>query len=309
MRRYIKFIFAVTATLILCTSVCSCNNAPIPSHDADKVVDEVDENAEVKRSYLIFVSEEMNDNLSNSFEDATDYGFFTTTDQKVLSDAKKSVISPFTNKSIDYQYSNCSRISNKADNIGSLYSVYDLYNAEKEELTYLHDTSLLSFYFYRESIRPETPVDLDQSDALVLANDFLLKFLTKEQIDKYEAPIITEEASGTYLYIVKYVRKFAGFDTDDVIAVFISLNGNVVAYNGINIGKYDNINDVITVEEIESAKAALTNKINSMNLKNTKIRDTIITTNVEGSPYLRIDFSYENDDGFVHVETVLTNII
>lgn len=311
-KKYVRFIAVIIAAAFLCSIICSCNDAATQSQTSNlnKDVDMIEGNIQNENyKYLVVQSEGTDKKICEVFVNATEYGLYTAVEKKVFNEVEKSIISPFTSQRLDYQYSNCSKNKNEADSIDPFYSVYDVYNTERENLIYLHGTELLCQYFYREDSSQGLEMTLSRNEALEIANDFLLSFLSKDQIAKFEPPVINEEPSGTFMYTVSYVRKVAGFDTDETITVFISLSGKVVGYNGNNLDKYDSYVDTIKADKVNEAKKALETKIQSLNLSNCSIHFPIITTNTSGELFLMIDVEYSDDCGMTMVDSCLINIL
>ena len=244
----------------------------------------------------------------SGFEIASDHGFYTSSENKVLEDVKKTVKSPFTSKTVEYLHSDCAKTENATEKLGDFYSIYDVYNSEEEELTYLHGTNTFCGYFYRENVFFEPNITLTKTEALNVAKAFLLKFLSEDQIAKFEAPTI-EGPSQVFMYTISYVRKIAGFNTDETIKVFISFSGKVVGYNGDNLNKYDGYIDSITEKSVTAAKNALESKINSLGLKEASLGSPTITTNAYGELFLKRRVTYTNDEGFEVVNEYLINIL
>lgn len=299
MKKYVKYTALIVLLAMLCFAVCSCNGT--------EVLDNNGQNKEYK--YSVVRSEGMNKKVSDVFIDATELGIYTETENITLDDVDKTIVSPFTSQRLDYMHSESSRKTSKDDTIGTFYSVYDEYNCERENMLYLHGTDLLCMYYYREEFPLKTKMALSKAEAIELANDFLLSFLSKEQMDKFERPVVTDETAGTFMYYVTYTRKVAGYDTDEDIMVFISLSGKVTGYNGKNLDKYDSCADKINADDVKEAEKALEAKIRSLNLPGCSMRSPVIITNTSGELFLRIDTEYRNDEITERLDSFLINIL
>lgn len=244
----------------------------------------------------------------NSFSAAQVIGLYTSTYEKQFDNVDTSKVSPFTSEIIPYMYSDCSKLREGAGEDGTFYSVYDVYNHESETLKYLHGTNLLCYYFYREGYRPLEPVDMSEDEAVEVANTFLNTFLITEQLAKFEAPIITEGPEDIFLYTIKYVRRIAGYDTDETLTVFISLSGKVVAYNGMGLDKYDDYVDVITENNVNEAKELIESRLETLGLPDYRLRDIVIITSTEGKPFLRIGVEFVDECGLPRLESCMVDI-
>lgn len=299
MKKRVKYIAFIVLLTMLCFAVCSCKET--------EVIENNGQNTEYK--YSVVQSEGTDKKVRDLFADSTEFGLYTKVENRMFDDVNKTIVSPFTSQRLDYMHSQSSIKTNKDDAIGTFYSVYDEYNCEHENLLYLHGTELLCMYFYREDHPIRTTIDLGEDEALKLANDFLLSFLSEEQIAKFERPVVTDETAGSFMYYVTYTRKVAGFDTDEFIMVFISLSGKVTAYNGMNLDKYDSCADKINADTVNEAKKALEAKIRSLNLTDCSMRSPIIVTNTSGELFLRIDTAYSDDCGASHLDSFLINVL
>ena len=267
-----------------------------------------DDNQNIEHIFLIAMSESTSDKLKGEFEDTEQYGVCCSTSIEVLDDFDKHISKdPISNQDLEYSYSECLYKNSLTKEYGTHYSVYDIYNTQDTTIGVLHGTDLICYYFKRNS-NNDGVVQLTDGDAKSLADAFIVSVHGADVLSAFNIVSIKQDTSGLFSHVINYTRLTNGHKTDENMTVYIGKSGAVVGYNGYNVGKYDTLKDKFNDRKINSAIDSLNNKIDSLGLKNMKKNEPIITTDTEGSLFIRIDFSYEDDYGFVCGETVLVNV-
>ena len=311
-----KNVFLVILTILLFMALTSCsltnNNVNEATddltNDSSSLDHSVTDSHEYEPVFLIVMSESVNTSseIRNEFEDAEKYGLYCTATREVIKDLENATRkSPIDDQVMKYAYSECSYNRTSKEH-GTHYSVYDFYKTDSMEVGVLHGTDLICYYFNRQTV--EEHKKLTDIQAKSLADSFVLSVVEEDVFNEFDSGLVKADTSGVFSYTVKYSKTTNGYKTDESITVYIDKLGNVVGYNGYNVCKYDTLKDQFADDKIGLAKKALVDKINSLGLKSIEMTDSLITTDIDGGLYVRIDFSYENDDGFVCGETALVNI-
>lgn len=264
-----------------------------------------------KYTFLFVPSENTSDTIRDSFADAGQYGLYSTTKSEQLSDLQKDTKKgiAFPSEDLKYAYSQCTYKNNSSEEFGAHYSVYDVYLNDHEEVAYLHGTDLVCSYFNRSGdLRSGVSINTDD-EAKVISDEFVLSIISEDIFSGFECTSITKDNSGLFSYVINYSKLTLGHKTDENITIYIDNSGTVVGYNGYNVCKYDDLVKEFNNDSINSAKSALITRINGLNLKNTEIGEPFLTTSADGELYLRINFTYEDENGFACGETVLINVI
>lgn len=283
-------------TLLLVFSLASC------AHVTN------DDNQNIEHIFLIVMSENTSDKLNGEFENAEQYGVYCSSSKEVLDDFDKKILKdPISNQDLEYSYSKCSYKNSLTKEYGTHYSVYDIYKTEDATIGILHGTDLICYYSKRNS-NNDGVVQLTDGEAKSRADAFIVSLLGTDVHSAFNIISIKPDTSGLFSHVINYTRLTDGHKTDENMTVYIDKSGAIVGYNGYNVGKYDTLKDKFNDRKINSAIDSLINKIDSLGLKNMKKNEPIITTDTDGSLFIRIDFSYEDDYGFVCGETVLVNV-
>ena len=258
--------------------------------------------------FLIVMSDNTSDQLKDVFKDANEYGVYGSASREVLKDLEKHTLkNPMNNRSLEYSYSECLYKNKSTQAYGTHYSIYDIYKTEDTEIGVLHNAGLICYYYSNQSSE-DSVAQLTDAEAKSVADAFILSIVGDDIFVAFDNVSVKADASGVFSHVVNYTRLTNGQRTDENMTVYIDKSGTVVGYNGYNVCKYDTLKEKFDSNKIDSAKVSLTRKINSLGLKNIKMNDPIITTDADGSLYVRIDFSYENEYGYVCGETVLVNV-
>lgn len=314
MSKYLKSFLNIVALIV--TSgllLCSCNHTQNAGDESSNDTEKSPGNAEYVYGFL--PSEASNPKLNDSFVQAAELGLYTNSYEINIKDVKSKVKSCFTSEDAAYKYSNCSELKSGTGEYGSFgdfYSIYDTYGSEHETLSFLHGTDMLCRYVFFEEGLYEA-INLTVEEAINVSNEFLHSFLSDEQLAKFEAPVVEGGIDGIYKYRIRYVRKIAGFETDETITVFISLSGKAYIYNGMNMDKYDEYIDVIKEDNVKASKKLLEDQIHSLGLLNYSMSDPLIVTNTSGELFLQIDVTYDDipEDGVTMkmVDSYFVNIL
>lgn len=302
-------------TLLLLFSLASCAHSTNIPRGNDLATDDLnvsnpnnEGNQNNEPIFLIVMSENTSDKLKGEFKDAEQYGVCCSASREVLYDLDKHTLkNPIGNQDLKYSYSECSYKNNLSKEHGTHYSIYDIYKTEDVEIGVLHDTDLICYY-YNSNSNEDSVVQLTDGEAKSLADAFIVSLVGANVHSAFNIVSIKSDTSGLFSHVINYTRLTSGHKTDENMTVYIDKSGAIVGYNGYNVGKYDTLKDKFDGQKINSAIASLIYKIDSLNLKNTQKNEPIITTDTDGSLFIRIDFSYEDDYGSVCGETVLVNV-
>ncbi len=316
MNKYGKIQIVVIMIMVVSLLLCACNNeAPDLEQNSVETTNFAQESGDESKNdhldatyeYAVVSSEGLHQKIWSAFTESSSLGLYTDVFQEQISGVKAARTSPFTSAETSYQYSNCSESKKGSAVKGDFYSVYDVYKNDQEDLIYLHDADLLCRYFFRENYTSES-VSMTKEEALTASNTFLAGFLSQEQLNKFESPDVEEGPDGILLYSIVYVRKIAGYDTDETIMVLISPSGKIVGYNGENLNKYDGYIDVITKEKVATSEELLKDRIQSTGLTNYTMDSPVIVTNTEGKLFLKICVRYVDEYGIEVAEECMVSI-
>lgn len=258
--------------------------------------------------YLLMQAEDEGGKFGECFEDPQDYGLYPQKTQEVFEELKNNtVIDPIDGKEMTYSYSQCAYPGGADKNYGDHYCVYDFYKSDSVDLAVLHGSDLICYYYNRndEANGARRP---SSEEAEIKAESFILSVIPQNVFDGFELVSVKNDTTGLFSYTVTYSKKSSGYATDETITMYLGKSGDVIGYNGYNVGKYDPLSDRFNRTAIENAKAALTAKINSLGLKNLNMNEPFVTANANGDLYLRLDFSYEDENGSVCGQTAFINV-
>lgn len=290
-----RFILSFLA-LLLIFCFASCNHIATTS------------SAEYEPIFLSVLSENTSDKFRDEFKDAEQYGLCVSTSIDVVSNIEQKILkNPLNNQNMEYSYSECLYKNSTSKEIGTHYSVYDIYKTEDTELGILRGTNLICYYFCSQS-DADNVVQITDKEAKSIADTFVISMVGNDIFSELENVSVKVDTSGTFAYVVNYTRLTNGHKTDENITVFISKSGIVKGYNAYNLCKYDTLKEMFDNDKIEFAKETLINKINSMGLNSIETNDAIITTDVDGKLYIKINLSYKNEYNVICGETVFVNV-
>ena len=148
-------IVSIALLIILCLGFTACNSV--------ETYKPIDPDAYV---ILHVPSEGSKSEIELGYESIDEYGFYTRSEDKVFDELKgKTIKNPFNADSVlEYKSSDCALKTADGNEYGSFYSIYDVYNSEEEELTYLHGTNTFCGYFYRENVFFEPNITLTKKN-------------------------------------------------------------------------------------------------------------------------------------------------
>lgn len=235
----------------------------------------------------------------------------TVVDDKLKNTVKETPLGSFT-----YESSRYSLKTTISGEYGTFYSSYDVYKDDNgAEMTYLHGTDLMTFYYdsHENSIPSDLP-SLTQDEMLTLANDFLATILPEETVNNC-TDIIVNLPDNFHVGTVCFTRTIYGYDTDEDIMVMIDeYTHEVIAYNGECVGKYDTLVGKVTQEALDKAKTKLIAKVASMGIENISKQICSLTTNSEGELFMKLSFEYsysaeENDELYAMADSIMTKVV
>ena len=295
-------IVSIALLLILCLGFTACNSA--------ETYKPIDPDAYV---ILHVPSEGSKSEIELGYESIDEYGFYTRSEDKVFDELKgKTIKSPFNADSVlEYKSSDCALKTADGNEYGSFYSIYDVYRSDVETIEYLHGTNILCFYSYRAITiskgEKEENKKLDKSDYRKMSDEFLLKFLSQEELNSFDK-VSMSDFSQLFGCTVTYKKTICGYETDEVLTIFFNSDGKLDGYNGYNLKKYDSLEKQIDQERLDHAKEYLLNKIEKKELKDLEIRGPVLTTNGEGELYLSVVFEYVNSENMPTGDILYVNV-
>lgn len=265
------------------------------------------ESKESERQLIIVASAEGNvpKEFANSVP-AQKCGLYTGYEYRKLLDDKAYKLSPLNPlQELKYKYSDCTMKDGTSNEIGDFYCIYDVYTSEEEEVMYLHDTDIISFY--HKDFNPDENYPLmEENEVRKIAEDFLKSIIPGETLETFTYERMTMDAIGRYsIFYTKYVE---GYATDETISVWVDRCGTISGYNGLNLKKYETLNAVIEREQLDSAYEFLVSTISAMGLLELEYYEPTIITNTSGELYLEVSFTYVDEEGIGYGETALVKI-
>ena len=292
--KWVKKILVVILAICIMLWLCSCSNEA-----AEKKTD--------NNPLILAVSAQgVTNSKVHGIGDPTEYGLYTASERRQLSDARNTVKSPFnSSKELQYKCSECIFKNSLNAEIGDFYCIYDEYSSGKEDIMLLHDTDIVCFY-HKEYNPDESYPLMEEVEVRAIAENFLKSIMSEETFSKFDYKRMSMDALGRYG--LAYVRYIEGYPTDETLSVFVDRCGEVSGYNGLNLKKYDTLEDSLTKEQIEKTETYLLRYIDSQEGQVLEKYDPVIVTNTSGELYLSMKFSYQNTDGTIWGETVLTKI-
>lgn len=194
-------------------------------------------------------------------------------------------------ESFTYVYSELAYKTSDSTDPGSFYSIYDVYRNAQYKVKYLHDTDFLVFHSKKYNPDDSFP-QMTESEVRSIAEAHLSKIVSKDILDNLEFRNMSIDALGRYALM--YSRYIEGYDTDETISIWVDRSGEVSAFNGMNIGKYNHI-QIPQKEQIEIAYSELVKKIEGLPFDNIRCVGTMITTDTMGRIYLEIFINFKTD--------------
>ena len=246
---------------------------------------------------------------TNGFVNSTVYGIDTSQNMETFKELKNTVKKlPFDNeKEFVYEYSQCAYKTSESQEYGTFYSVYDVYSNGKERIMHLSGTDLLCFYTSSEPLEGMTVEAKSKEEAKNIADNFLLQFLTREELNNY-TDVNVDDTDKLFSYYIRYTREIEGYKTDEELWLSFNKDGFLRGYVGYNLKKYDNLLDRISKEKLDEAKAALLDKLSAGEKTDFSYEDPRITTDTSGNLYLEVKYSYTSESGARKVEIALVSV-
>lgn len=138
--------------------------------------------------------------------------------------------------------------------------VIDIYkdSSDKEYYFFTETDKLCGFKtkeYYSTNISKEEMIT--ENRALEIANDYLID--TIEEFNEYELSSIKNEIS-VGVYDILYTKKYCGYESNNIINIYITTKGEIGAFSAFNINTYKNY--IIEMDNIKYEK-----------VKNEKIKD------------------------------------
>ena len=246
---------------------------------------------------------------NNGFDDSATHGVYTQKNTEQfdnLVNTKKQL--PFgNNKEFVYKQSDCAYKTSDSQEYGDFYSIYDVYSNGEEKIMYLRGTDLLCFYTSSEALEGMTVEAKSKEEAKNIADNFLLQFLTREELNNY-TDVNVDDTFKLYSYYIRYTREIEGYKTDEELWLSFNKDGFLRGYVGYNLKKYDNLLDRINKEKLDEAKAALMQKISANVKKAFSYEEPRLTTDTSGNIYLEMEYMYTNDEGMEQIEIALVSV-
>ena len=263
-------------------------------------------NLKEERIFLIAPSEKNIDEGFEGFYRADSYGLYTKKIERKFDDVqseKKVVI----DKEIDvlYEYTECINKNNDDDNVGEYYCSYDVYKNDLATIKYLHDSDIICFY-YRASDKDEVCGQISENDIKIAATNFLCQYIGINDLNEYVYEGISIDSLGRN--VVTFIKYIDEYRTDEVLSVWVDNSGEVSAYNGYNLNKYDKMSEQCCNSEIKKAENAIKEKLDKCNLKDLSYIDSQVVANTSGKLFLEYYISYIDKSGMKNITTVLTEI-
>ena len=247
-------------------------------------------------------------NLKVSFH----IGVYTGT-QRVADETLLDRTVEFAKSDFRYKTTEKSLLTTEKNEYGVFYSAYDVYeNEDGDDLKFLSGTDLVTYYYdgHRDFEKPNS-AELTAEEATAIANEFLGSILPQEVLD--DIPWVTTSAldfdSSTHTVI--YIRTIHGYYTDEDIMVMVDANTrSAFAYNGECVGKYADLESVLTKDVLDQAYDALKNKVDSLGLNDVEIVSACLVTDTAGGVYMEMSFEYSPDDEECarHMQSILTKV-
>ncbi|MBP3333616.1 MAG: hypothetical protein J6M35_06170 [Clostridia bacterium] len=326
MKKLISLIMALI-TIVMCITSCSSEsnneetpNEERPNEETPNEETPMDENKPVE--YIFFYSpgqsassDENVPSSSTGFVHINDYGVNhgTKSEKKVFDELKGATKIPFEGSgTFVYDYSDCQFKTNKSDEYGDFYSIYDRYKGNKSYVNYLHGTDILTCYVNKDALayRNKDNKTMAAAECKRIAEKFISNILTPEEFSKFnEGVFVTPFASNDGLFSYHYTRFIGGYATDEYVYVVVTADGEIAAYVAHNFGKYDTLISKLTKEKIDAAKEKLENKIEELELPNLSMTSHNIVTNTSGDAFLRITIEYGGNEGFKAGDSLFINIL
>ncbi|MBQ8742686.1 MAG: hypothetical protein IJZ03_04900 [Clostridia bacterium] len=234
-------------------------------------------------------------------------GLFTSVEDKVFNElnGKTRKFSGFNGEFV-YQKSECTLKGNKSGEYGSFYSIHDVYKNDSHELIHvLHGTDIITFYSNLAGQMGES-VELWEDDRKQIAENFLLDIISEDKFNEFT--LVQNSHTNVGLHHIKYLKYIEGYASNESLSIFLYESGEIMGYNGTDLGKYDSLESKITKKTLDEARDALNEKLSSMKLENLKTYDPCIITNTEGKVFLQMNYEYTDLKGNVSGETIVTNV-
>ena len=248
--------------------------------------------------FLVMSGEDSVTVSHDGFEDAKNAGFGVSRQEKYFEELEGKKINFLDNKDLIYQKSIVAYRSLNSNEIGSFYSVFDEYKSQDGlvEVRCIQGTNKPVYYSVNTSIKNDSSEkQIDEKQAQKIAEEFILECFDEDMLDKYTLVDVSLSPTGLS-YVVYYVRYIDGYSTEEDIEVYLDMSGDIWGANFDNVEKFDNVSTKITKKKLDSAYEQLKEKIDSLELKDVKINDPSIVTDVMGNVYLEISVSYTKID-------------
>ncbi len=316
MKKTVIFLLAIALMLSLCS--CGVESGVVANtenifnesnmvENSENILNSEQKENNVDPVFLIAHSEGNSSDIFKNFANSMEYGLNLPSQHIPLQNVKAMRKHPFNEeKQLSYSYSTVTQKNNTSTDAGVYYSTYDYYKSGDERIDFLHDSDLVCGYF-----RPYNPNEYENyplmcEDAVKEISDaFLLSILPETTLSNFVYEGMVDDPFGRYC--LRYQRYVCGYDTDECIGVWIGRSGEIFAYHGYNVKKYDTLTSRISESKIKSAEDTLLSELKSLNLTDFKVGKIELTTNSDGVIFLSIYFSH-NQRGMTVGETAYLKI-
>lgn len=204
---------------------------------------------------------------------------------------------------LDYFYTEYKKENIYSEEYGTFYSAYDVYKYHGNTVKYLKGTDIISYYKTESNLSGLDKYSKSEEESRQIAEDFLLKYIcTQDELEKYTYNSV-EKVDSDYSCCVSYVRYILGYETDEIINVYINREGKVWEYTNSNRMKFDLLPETLTKEDLDNAIQKMKDKVNSIDgVSNTKFGEPRLTTSTMGELYIVIGINYTIQLGEVSEE-------
>ncbi len=166
------------------------------------------------------------------------------------------------------------------------YGAMDIYETDKESVGFLYHSDQVAFYYDTDSYSVDRTRDYEMDELVSIAASFLYTAFG-EGWDEGMSPSIRER-EGYGGYELAYTRHAYGYTLYDTVSVTINGEGRVVGFNGVKFGILKDFTKKYSEVEIEQAKGAIIQKIDSFGIEDARFSTPAIEANPSGEAYLII---------------------
>lgn len=165
------------------------------------------------------------------------------------------------------------------------------------ELRFLPGSDMVLYYFnYNDSSKDDSHIIMTEDYLKETSQNFLKTLFTEEQLKNYTD--FSNYKGTPNAQVVRYSYFINGYETDDSINLIFNKHGYINSMNAMYFGKYEPLKDNLTKERLDNAAKKIKEKLETVNAKNKNISDPIITMNTAGDVYLKVELTYDDQNGY-----------